>query len=164
VVVTIAGTVVVVEVTVRVPAIVVVGAVAAGVPRTAIVDVVGAIVATEFCPVAIVVTGASITIDKTGATVVVVGATEVIALDELDDPDVPPPFVAVTLNVYDVTYVKPVTVHEPEEPVTVHVKEPGVDVTLNEAGVPPEPAATVTTADASPTSAVGAGGVPGTTG
>ncbi len=163
-VVTIAGTVVVVEITVRVPAIVVVGAVAAGVPRTAIVDVVGAIVATEFCPVAIVVTGASITIDKTGATVVVVGATEVTALDELDDPDVPPPFVAVTLNVYDVPYVKPDTVHEPEEPVTVHVKEPGVDVTLNEAGVPPELAATVTTADASPTSAVGAGGVPGTTG
>ena len=124
----------------------------------------GAIVATEFCPVAIVVTGASITIDKTGATVVVVGATEVTALDELDDPDVPPPFVAVALNVYDVPFVKPDTVHEPEEPVTVHVKEPGVDVTTYDAGVPPEPAATVTTADETPATAVGAGGVPGTTG
>ena len=61
-------------------------------------------------------------------------------------------------------YVKPVTVHEPEEPVTVHVKEPGVDVTTYDAGVPPEPAATVTTADETPATAVGAGGVPGTTG
>ena len=115
------GTVVVVEVAVLVPAIVVVEAVAAGTPRTAIVDVVGAIVATEFCPVAIVVTGASITIDKTGATVVVVGATEVTALDDIDDPDVPPPFVAVALNVYDVPFVKPLTVQLPDEPVTVHV-------------------------------------------
>ena len=92
------------------------------------------------------------------------GATGVTAFDDTDEEDVPPAFDAVALNVYDVPYVKPDTVHEPEEPVTVHVKEPGVDVTLNEAGVPPEPAATVTTADASPTSAVGAGGVPGTTG
>ena len=128
-VVTTVGTVVVVEVAVRVPAIVVVEAVATGAPRAATMDVVGAIVATEFCPVAIVVTGASITIDKTGATVVVVGATDVIALDETDDPEVPPPLVAVALNVYDVPFVKPDTVQLPEEPVTVHVKDPGVDVT-----------------------------------
>ena len=76
----------------------------------------------------------------------------------------PPPFVAVALNVYDVPLVSPETVQSPDAPVTVHVKEPGVDVTTYDAGVPPEPAATVTTADETPATAVGAGGVPGTTG
>jgi hypothetical protein len=84
--------------------------------------------------------------------------------DAADDAEVPPPFVAVALNVYDVPFVKPVTVQLPDEPVTVHVNEPGVDVTRYDAGVPPEPAATVTTADETPASAVGAGGVPGTIG
>ena len=65
---------------------------------------------------------------------------------------------------YDVPFVKPDTVQEPEEPVTVHVKDPGVDVTAYDAGAPPVPAATVTTADETPASAVGAGGVPGTSG
>ena len=92
------------------------------------------------------------------------GATGVTALDDADDPDVPPAFDAVALNVYDVPYVKPVTVQSPDEPTTVHVREPGVEVTRYEVGVPPEPAATVTTADASLISAVGAGGVPGTAG
>jgi hypothetical protein len=66
--------------------------------------------------------------------------------------------------VYDVPFVKPVTVQSPDEPVTVHVKEPGVEVTRYEAGVPPEPAATVTTADETPATAVGTGGVPGVAG
>ena len=92
------------------------------------------------------------------------GATGVTALDDADDPDVPPAFDAVALNVYDVPYVKPVTVHSPDEPVTVHVREPGVEVIRYDVGVPPEPAATVTTADASLISAVGARGVPGTAG
>ena len=92
------------------------------------------------------------------------GATGVTALEDADDEDVPPAFDAVALNVYDVPYVKPVTVQSPDEPTTVHVREPGVEVTRYEVGVPPEPAATVTTADASLISAVGAGGVPGTAG
>ena len=66
---------------------------------------------------------------------------------------------AVALNVYDVPLVRPVTVQSPDEPVTVHVKDPGVEVTKNDSGVP-VPAATVTTADATPATAVGAGGAP----
>jgi hypothetical protein len=84
--------------------------------------------------------------------------------DAEDAADVPPPFVAVALNVYDVPFVKPVTVQLPDEPVTVHVNEPGVDVTRYDAGVPPLPAATVTTADETPASAVGVRGVPGIVG
>ena len=76
----------------------------------------------------------------------------------------PPPFVAVVVKVYDVPLVKPDTVQLPEEPVTVQVKDPGVEVTAYDEGVPPEPAATVTTADETPATAVGAGGVPGTAG
>ena len=40
----------------------------------------------------------------------------------------PPPFVAVVVNVYDVPFVKPDTVQLPDEPVTVQVAEPGVEV------------------------------------
>ena len=76
----------------------------------------------------------------------------------------PPPFVAVVVNVYDVPFVKPDTVQLPEAPVTVHVNEPGVEVTRYDAGVPPVPAATVTTAEETPASAVGVLGVPGTVG
>jgi len=171
VVVTMAGRVVVVARTApRVTATVVVVEVEAtatvGAPTTAIVVVVvvGATVATDTWPWATLVTGAWITIDSDGAAVVVVVATGVTAFDDTDEPEVPPPFVAVALNVYDVPFVSPVTVQSPDEPVTVHVKEPGVDVTRYDVGVPPEPAATVRTADASPTSAVGASGVPGTAG
>jgi hypothetical protein len=67
------------------------------------------------------------------------------------------------VNVYDVPFVSPDTVQLPEEPVTVHVNESGIEVTKKDAGVP-VPAATVTTADTTPATAVGAGGVPGTTG
>jgi hypothetical protein len=70
----------------------------------------------------------------------------------------------VTLKVYDVPFVKPDTVQLPEAPVTVHVNDPGVEVTRYDAGVPPLPAATVTTADETPASAVGVRGVPGIVG
>jgi hypothetical protein len=66
--------------------------------------------------------------------------------------------------VYDVPFVKPDTVQLPDAAFTAHVKDPGVDVTAYDAGPPPVPAATVTTADETPATAVGAGGVPGTTG
>ena len=61
-------------------------------------------------------------------------------------------------------FVKPDTVQLPEEPVTVQVKDPGVEITAYDEGVPPVPAATVTRADETPATAVGAGGVPGTAG
>ena len=110
------------------------------------------------------------TADATPATAVGAGGVPgiagcgVTAFEAADAAEVPPPFVAVALNVYDVPFVKPDTVQLPEAPVTVHVRVPGVDVIVYEAGVPPAPAATVTTADATPATAVGAGGVPGTTG
>ena len=85
----------------------------------------------------------------------------VTALEAADAADVPPPFVAVALNVYEVPFVRPVTVQSPDEPVTVHVNDPGVEVTRYEVGEPPVPAATVTSADATPATAVGAGGTPG---
>jgi hypothetical protein len=88
----------------------------------------------------------------------------VTAFDATEAADVPPPFVAVVVKVYDVPFVKPDTVQLPDAAFTAHVKDPGVDVTAYDVGVPPEPAATVTTADATPATAVGAGGVPGTTG
>ena len=81
--------------------------------------------------------------------------------DEADAPDVPAAFVAVAENVYGVPFVRPLTVHEVAGLVTVQLRLPGVEVTVYEAGVPPVPAATVTVADPSPPTAVGAGGVPG---
>ena len=110
----------------------------------------------------VVVAGATVVV--AGATVVVAGAIGVTALEAADEADVPPPFVAVALNVYDVPFVSPVTVQSPDEPVTVHVKDPGVEVTRYDVGEPPVPAATVTSADASPATAVGVLGVPGISG
>jgi hypothetical protein len=57
--------------------------------------------------------------------------------------------------------VRPVTVQVVAGAVTVHVRPPGLEVTVYDDGVPPDPAATVTAADPSPATAVGAGGVPG---
>ena len=51
--------------------------------------------------------------------------------------------------------------HEPDAALTLQVRPPGEAVTTYDAGAPPEPAATVTVACASPATAVGAGGVPG---
>jgi len=55
---------------------------------------------------------------------------------------VPPPFVAVAVNVYAVPFVNPVTVHVPVRGVpvselAVQVKLPGLDVTVKDVGVPP---------------------------
>ena len=50
------------------------------------------------------------------------------APDTLDDAPVPTTFVAVTVNMYDVPLVRPVTVHEIVA--VVHVNEPGEDVTV----------------------------------
>jgi len=69
--------------------------------------------------------------------------------------------VAVAENVYARPLVRPVTVHDVAGLVTVHVRLPGNAVTVYEAGAPPVPLLTVTVADPSPATAVGAGGVPG---
>ena len=58
-------------------------------------------------------------------------------------------------------FVRPVTVHEVAGLVTVQLRLLGVEVTVYEAGAPPVPAATVTVAEPSPATAVGAGGAPG---
>jgi hypothetical protein len=77
------------------------------------------------------------------------------AIDATDELDVPAPFVAVDVKVYDVPFVRPVTVHEPDAPVTVHCALPGFEVTVYEVGVPPEVGATtVTVAELSPATAV----------
>jgi hypothetical protein len=57
------------------------------------------------------------------------GGAGVTAFDGVDGADVPTPFVAVTVNVYGVPLVKPVTVHEvaPEE---AHVLDSGEEVTV----------------------------------
>ena len=78
------------------------------------------------------------------------------ATDATDALEVLATFVAVEVKVYDVPFVRPVTVHEPEAPVTVHCALPGVAVTVYEVGVPPEVgAATVTSAELSPATAEG---------
>ena len=74
------------------------------------------------------------TADATPATAVGAGGVPgtagcgVTAFDAADAAEVPPPFVAGALNVYDVPFVKPATVQLPDEPVTVQVAEPGVEV------------------------------------
>ena len=60
--------------------------------------------------------------------------------------------------------VRPDTVHVPDGPVTVHVAPPGLAVIVNDVAGAPEPAATVTVADPSPATAVGAAGTLGTGG
>ncbi len=55
--------------------------------------------------------------------------------------------------------------HDPDAPVTVQVAPPGEAVTVYEVGVPPVVGAeTVTVAEPSPATAVGAPGVPGAAG
>jgi hypothetical protein len=56
-----------------------------------------------------------------------VGVTDELALD---DPEVPPPLVAVTVNVYAVPLVRPVTSQLVSGRVMVQVKPPGLDVTV----------------------------------
>lgn len=86
------------------------------------------------------------------------GVTELEAIDEAEGAS---PLLATAVNVYEVPFVKPVTSQLPELPDTVHVAEPGVAVMVKLVGEVPEPADTVTAADFSRATAVGAGGTPG---
>jgi hypothetical protein len=79
---------------------------------------------------------------------------------------VPEVFVAVAVNVYVVSLLRPVTVQDPDAPLTVHVLTlpltHGEAVTRNDAGVPPDvPATTVTVTLPSPPTTVGVAGTPG---
>jgi hypothetical protein len=95
-----------------------------------------------------------------GATLAVKGLG-VIAAEPAEDPELPVALVATAEKVYATPLVRPVIVQEPAAPVTVHVFPPGEAVTRYEDGVSPGPGPTVTVADPSPPTAVGAGGVPG---
>ena len=63
-----------------------------------------------------------------GAAGTVAGAGVVIGSDAAEGELVPTAFVAVTVNVYEVEAVNPLTVQE--VPVTVHVSPPGELVTV----------------------------------
>jgi hypothetical protein len=67
-------------------------------------------------PVALTAVGAAGTVDG------------VTAADAAEATPVPLAFVAVTVNVYEVPFVNPVTAHDVVA--VVHVNEPGVDVTM----------------------------------
>lgn len=64
------------------------------------------------------------------------GLVGTTADDAVEALDVPPEFVAVTVNVYDVPAVRPVTVHDVPGSATVHVRPPGLDVAVYDAGLP----------------------------
>ncbi len=55
-------------------------------------------------------------------------ANGVTAVDAADDTLLPTALVAITVNVYGVPFVRPVTVHD--RVVVVHVRAPGDDVTV----------------------------------
>ncbi len=79
-----------------------------------------------------------------------VGVTDVEATELVL---VPPPFVAVAVNVYAVLLVRPVTVHVPvggvpESEFAVQVRPSGLEVTVKEVGVPPVPLAVTVTSTA----------------
>jgi hypothetical protein len=67
-------------------------------------------------PVALTAVGAPGTVDG------------VTAAEAVEAAPVPDTFVAVTVNVYEVPFVRPATVHEVVA--VVHANEPGVDVTV----------------------------------
>ena len=97
-----------------------------------------------------------------GVGVVVELATGVTAADGADAAEVPPAFVAVTVNVYAVPLVRPDTTHEPDAPVIVHVAPPGDAVMVcDAAGHRSKASATVTRTDPSPATPVGAAGTLG---
>jgi hypothetical protein len=57
------------------------------------------------------------------------GTVDGVTAAEADEAaPVPDAFVAVTVNVYEVPFVRPVTVHDVDA--VVHVNEPGEDVTV----------------------------------
>jgi hypothetical protein len=68
---------------------------------------------------------APVALTEVGAPGTVNGTT---AADTAEVEPVPDTFVAVTLNVYEVPFVRPDTVHDVV--VVVHVNEPGVEVTV----------------------------------
>ena len=72
-------------------------------------------------------------------------AIGVAAAEAAEAADVPPVFVAVDVNVYDVPFVKPVTTHDVSGTVTVQVRPPGDAVTVYDTGVPPADGATIVT-------------------
>ena len=71
------------------------------------------------------VLAAPIALTAVGAPGTVAGTT---AADADEAAPVPDAFVAVTVNVYEVPFVRPVTVHEVDT--VEHVNEPGVEVTV----------------------------------
>jgi len=70
---------------------------------------------------------APVALTEVGAPGTVDGVT---AADAVEAAPVPDTFVAVTVNVYEVPFVRPATVHEVVA--VVHVNEPGEDVTVYE--------------------------------
>jgi hypothetical protein len=100
-----------------------------------------------------------------GVGVGVVGvcvATGVTDADAVDAAEVPPAFVAVTVNVYAVPFVRPDTTHEPDAPEIVQVAPPGDASTVCDvAGHASNASATVTLTDPSPATTVGAAGTLG---
>ncbi len=86
-------------------------------------------------------------------------------MDAADALEVPKVFVAVAVNVYEVPFVRLVTVQLVAGDVTVHVLVlSSTVVTVYDAGVPPEPAVTVTVAEPLPATALGVPGTPGVPG
>ena len=69
-------------------------------------------------------TVADVDVDPAAATAPMVGApgtvTGVTGAEGADTAEVPPAFVAVTVNVYAVPFDRPVTSQDPDSPVTVH--------------------------------------------
>ena len=90
------------------------------------------------------------------------GGPGTTAADAADEPEVPLPFVAVAVKVYDVPFVRPLTTQLVAGTVTVHDLEPSsTAVTVYDVGVVPLPAVTLTVACPLPATAVGVPGVPG---
>ena len=103
-----------------------VGAVTPAVRRSCVTDVFDP--ALKAAALGVVDTGVNTGVGP-GVNAGVVGATGVTELDATDALPVPATFVAVTVNIYAVPLVRPVTVQE-RAPVVVHVRPPGLAVTV----------------------------------
>ena len=103
-----------------------VGAVTPAVRRSCVTDVFDP--ALKAAALGVVDTGVNTGVGP-GVNTGVVGATGVTELDATDALPVPATFVAVTVNIYAVPLVRPVTVQE-RAPVVVHVRPPGLAVTV----------------------------------
>ena len=107
--------------------------------------------------------------DDTEVIVGAVASTGVALSDAAEGLEVPPPPVAVEVNVYATPFVNPVTVHDPDDAETVHdLVAPATEgdaVTVYEVGDPPVVGATtVTVTCPSPAETVGWPGAPGAAG